>query len=397
MEDRMEKIEYIGRERISLGCVIVSAVFFLVLSQAFILRLPDVATQMFRPLIIAIIYIEAKSRGVIKAGYRTSALLAALYCTFVIVLLEQFSVKEMMQGFAIVLYFLMFFAISGVPWNKREIRLIINAVFFATFVCAVVLFISNSPTDLKAARGGDLNILGIPVNRNKNAYAFGIGTVIGMLYLFRGRSTHKLMVALSTAVIAYALLYSQCRGAFICTVAAIMVIALSMIAGEWKHNQGKAIVQAFLLIVVCVAGYYLLKNSELSRLVDGDSTSGRDVGIKEAWQMFLNSDMFGKIFGNGYLYQEQHIDGVGAHLVYVGYLVAVGIIGTGFVVIMFLSAGLKIRGGTAKAFWLFGFLRTFFEGLDYYIYIPLLLAVMIYNYTYLYGRNTYELFSGKQI
>lgn len=394
MSSNRLKSEY-GKEKLSLGCVLVSAVFFLVLSQVFILKVPDIVTQFFRPLILVSLLILMTQRGQIGFNARTISLIAAIYYA-VIVLFYRLSTDNLKQGAAVVLYLLMFFTVSGVPWNRREIQTIVMACFIAAFVCSIAIFMSNDLTDLHVGTSGEMNMLGVIVNRNKNAYAFALGTIIGTVYLLYGKRVPRFLILLLTAVTLYGVLYSQCRGAFFCTSLAVIILVFGKLLDMKKQNAGKFLLYTVLFIIFCIAVYFILKNSELSRLIDGESKSGRDDGIRRAWQMFLSSDMFGKIFGNGYGYEIAHTDdGIGAHLVYATYLVSSGIIGSGLIICMFLSSFLRVKGAIPYAFFGFAFLRTFFEGLDYYIYIPLLLSVIIYNYSLIYGRDCSELFSRK--
>lgn len=85
------------------------------------------------------------------------------------------------------------------------------------------------------------------------------------------------------------------------------------------------------------------------------------------------------------------------HVVYMTYLLSTGIIGCSLVVLMFVLVGLRVKGSIPYAFFFCAFLRTFFEGLDYYIYIPLILSAIIYNYSINAGREAYELFTEKRI
>lgn len=377
--------------KISFECALVAAVFFIIYSQFVVFIVSETVTMFFRPVLIAVLLVQMVKRGVVHSGTRAFALTAAVYCALV-VLLNDINSKELLNGGAVVLYLLMFATVIGTPWNRREISFIIFACFIGAFVCAVVLFTYNPITDFHAALNGDLTFMGGTVNRNRNTYAFSVGTIIGTLYLMYGKRKPKLLVLLMTAFLAYGVAYSQCRGSFYCLVAAELVIIGGRILSIGKKNAGKALLYTLAVIALCIIGYILLKNSELSRLVDGESTSGREVGIKNAWEMFATSDLFGKIFGNGYLYEAAHSDTIGAHMVFAAYLVSTGIIGCGLIIMIFISSMLRIRSNAAWAFLVFAFIRCFFEGLDYYIYIPLILAHIINNYSLIYGRKENELF-----
>ena len=374
------------------GALVVSAVFFLVLSQAFILRVPEIVTQVFRPIIVVAMLLRmSHDRIVVASNYRTFALLAALYCAFVM-LFQKFNIYELTRASAVILYLLMFWSVSGVRWNRKEIQLIMFSCFLAAFVCAIAIFVSNDPTDLHVGTSGEMEMLGVSINRNKNAYAFSLGTIIGLAYILYGNIRFKPLILCVTAVTAYALLYSQCRGAFFCAVAGIVVLVFGLLLRIRRKNPNGFIVYSILFILSCIILYYLIKNSELSRLVDGDSTSGRDDSIKHAWELFLQSDLLGKIFGHGFGFEGENSEEIGAHLVYVSYLLSIGIIGTFLITLMFVQAFRNIRGPIPLALWSAAFLRTFFEGLDYYIYIPLILSMVISTYVKRRGRKGNELF-----
>ena len=83
---------------------------------------------------------------------------------------------------------------------------------------------------------------------------------------------------------------------------------------------------------------------------------------------------------------------IGAHNVFVGYLVSMGIIGSGLTALMFISSARRAFGAGAYALIAAAFLKTMFEGADYNVFIPLILGVVICNYTRVTGRNYYELF-----
>ena len=377
------------RESLSFSCVLVSAIFFVVLFQVPILKAPSVVTQVFRPLIIFFLLITMLRRGAISFPARTVAFIAAFHCCLVL-LYNSMSVDEITGGVSVILYLLMFCAVTGMPWNKREVRFIIMACFLGAFVCAIALFLSNDPTDLHVGSSGDMKMLGVHVNRNKNAYAFATGTIIGVSYLLKGKK--NFLVAIITAVLVYGLLYSQCRGAFFCTVLGVSILILGWLLDIKKKNEAKFLVYSILFVLFCIAAYYLLKNSELNRLIDGESKSGRDDGMKYAWNLFLNGDFFEIVFGHGFTFEENNTVGPISHLVYTQYLLSTGAIGTLLIVAMITLSGLKVRGSVSYALFANAILRTFFESLDYYIYIPLILSVIIYLYSSSHGTTANSLF-----
>ncbi len=382
--------EYNESEKLSISCLVVSAVFFTIVSQIFYNRVPEIVTQVFRPIMIAVLLIRMLNYGTISSAMRNIALTTAIY--FVIVLLlNSWNSDEFMIGGAAILYLLMFWTATGTKWNEREVHFIVMSCFFAAVLCAIIFFRYNAYDDPTLAQNGKLIFNGIHVNRNKNAYVFGLSTVLGIVYIIKG-GKHKVIYGVMTLFLAYALIYSQCRGAFLCTIAALITIFALNIYNLYLKNPWKALIGVVVLIIAAVLGYIAIKNSDFNRLIDGDSTSGREEGIRNAWNMFLGSDAFGKIFGNGFMYEELHSDTIGAHLVYAAYLVSTGLIGTFLVALIFITSLAKVRGSLPFALCVFATARTFFEGLDYYIYIPLILGIAIYNCYERKGRNSDELF-----
>lgn len=214
-----------------------------------------------------------------------------------------------------------------------------------------------------------------------NAYACAIGFAIGLMYLIKGRNIPRFLFFLCTAILGYGLLYSQCRGAFFSAVAACAVLAVDWLV-HIKRTRGDAAFLLWLIFLIAfvIISYFSIKNSELRRLIDGENTSGRDVAIKAAWQLFLDSDLFGKIFGNGYMYETRTTQSIISHLVYTVYLVATGIIGVSLITAMFFSSAARLRGFIPFAFFVIAFARTFFEPLDYYSYIPLIISSVSNHY-----------------
>ena len=382
-----------NRRSLSFSSIAIILIFFLVTSQVLILPLPNIVTQLFRPLLVAMIIINMQKNGFIRSTTQMLALLLAFHAGFSLLLHpELWNEDNIINGVAVFLYFLMVSFAIAANWSKRELKWILAASFFGCFVCAVALLASNNPVDFHAANAGHLSLAGFSVNRNKNAYQYAFGTVLGMIYLLKGRNNPKLIIFLMTAVQLYALLYSQCRGAFISAVAAVTVLFLGLLLEVRKKNGGRAMLWLIVMIVAYIAAYYLLKNSELSRLVDGENTSGRDEGIKDAWNIFLRSGAFEKVFGNGFGFEATQIEGIGAHMVHVSYLVSMGLIGAILTIGVFYSAFKMEFGAGAYALLAVSFMKTFFEGADYNVFIPLILSIVICNYTRLSGRKYYGLF-----
>ena len=393
MQHHIDTTEYSLDQGLSFSALVTILVFFLVTSQIFILPLPSLVTQVFRPLLILSFLIRMQYSGSISHPARIYAILVAVQAMAVLVFYQElWSVDNALNGGSVALFFLMFSFAIGVNWSRRELRWLIFVCFLGCFVCAVALLLSNDPTDFHAATRGHLKLMGTEVNRNKNAYQFSFGMILGLIYLVKGKKIPRLIILAMTLVTGYALLYSQCRGAFLAFIGGATVFFLGLLLDTWKKDGGRAFLLLVLLLVAYIAAYRYLQESELNRLVDEESTSGRDEGIRAAWQLFLSSDFFEKLFGNGFGYETLQTGEIGAHNVFVGYLVSMGIIGSGFTALMFLSSLRRVFGMGALALATAAFLKTMFEGADYNVFIPLILGVAISSYSRVTGRNYYELF-----
>ncbi len=369
------------KRTISPEAYFVAFVFFTVLSQVILYAGADTISKPFRPLIVLILAVMAFRRGRMKMPVCRTALAMSVY-QFLIWFFYYPNGGPISNYLQIILYFMMLFSVVSFPWNKRELQLIIYAVFLATFVCAAVFFISN---DMLNFNPYAYYFLGQIVNRNKNAYAFAIGLILGWYYLSLGRGRNKLLIILMMLLEGYCLIYSQCRGAFIGCFLALCVVALNKAADMYRKGNPYLLMFILFFLLSCVLGYLLIKNSPASRLVDGEHMSGRDEGIKHAWNLFMNVPILRKIFGNGAIYEADHTEGVGVHMVYLTYLLEGGVIASGMAAIVFLQTMIRIRGAIQWSLFIFAFSKTFFEGMDYYVFIPLILAICISNYVRIYG------------
>lgn len=381
-----------AEEPLSIESVFVAFVFFVVLSQFLLTRGTELFTQPFRPLIVIILTVQVVRRGRLRLPVCNVALAMSIY-QFIVWFFLYPDGGPFKEYLALIFYFMMLFSVAGFPWNGRELRLILFASFLATFACAVAFSMSNNMLDFS---GHEFRFMGEYVNRNKNAYAFAFGVVLGRVYLSFGKGRNRLVIMLMTLFEGYCLIYSQCRGAFLGVFISTCIYVLSRANRMRKNGNPYLLFYLFSFVAVCVAGYFLIKNSAVSRLVDGDNLSGRDEGIKHAIELFKQASIPGKIFGNGKLYEGQNTKGIGVHFVYLTYLLEAGLIGMSLIILTFVRGMKNIRGEIQWSIFMVALSRTFFEGMDYYIFIPLILSICISNYELLYGRSCKELFWRKR-
>ena len=374
---------------LSVESCFVAFVFFTVLSQIILYAVSGTISKPFRPLIILILTVMVVRRGRLKLSVCTTAFVMSVYV--MLIWFFYYPKGGSLHGYLItVLYFMMLFSVASFPWNRRELQLIIYATFLATIVLAVVFCSSNNMLDFTGYTY--FNFWGQTVNRNKNAYAFALGLILGWQYLSFGKGRNRKLIILGMLLEGYCLIYSQCRGAFIGAFAAICVVVLIKAFNMYRSGNPYLLIYLLTFIFVCILGYVLIKNSPVSRLVDGDNLSGRDEGMKHATQLFKEAPFLGKIFGNGTNYEAEHTVGIGVHFVYLKYLLEVGLVGSGMIVLIFLQSMKYLRGTIPWSLLILAFSKTLFEGMDYYVFIPLILALCISNYERLYHHPGNELY-----
>lgn len=374
-------------EMLSVESVFVAFVFFVVLSQFLVMGKLEGLSQPFRPLIIIILAVQVVRRGSIHLSVRNVAFAMSAYQLILWFFLYP-NGGSIRLYLVVILYFMMLFSVSGFPWNRRELQLIIYACFIATFICALIFFFSN---DMLNFSEHELKFMGVVANRNKNAYAFAIGIVLGSLYMKYGKNHNRFLILFMTIFEGYCLIYSQCRGAFFGVCISVGVGIIYKVFRMRKSGDPYLIFYILTVIVICCVGYILIKNSSVSRLVDNEHLSGRDDAIIHARELFQQASLFGKFFGNGMLYERSNTTGLGVHFVYLTYLLESGIIGTILLILIFITTAGSIRGELSWTLFILALSRTFFEGMDYYIYIPLILSICISNYERLYYRPGSEL------
>jgi len=375
-------------EPLSAEGLFVAFVFFVVLSQFLLYVGPDYISQPLRPLIVVILTVQVVRRGRLSLPVCNLALAMSIYQLLIWFFLYP-NGGPFSEYMILVFYYMMLFSVAGFPWNRRELRLIIFAIFIATFICAVVFCLSNNMRDYSDHA---IMFVGEKVNRNKNAYTFAFGIVLGRCYLSYGKGRNKLLVLLIILVEGYCLLYSKSRGAFFGVVISMLIAALTKAIRMKRNNNPYLFLYLLSLLAVFTIGFFMIKNSAWSRLVDSEDLSGRDDGIEHAVDLFLEAPLLGKIFGNGMLYEVNNTAGVGVHFVYLTYLLEAGIIGMMLVILLFVLSMKSMYGELQWSIFIIAFSRTFFEGMDYYIFIPLILALCLSNYERLYGRQCKELF-----
>ena len=96
-------------------------------------------------------------------------------------------------------------------------------------------------------------MLGVVVNRNKKAYAFALGTLMGIIYFTQSQKFFKRIAFLGiTALMGYCVLYSQCRGAFFCLVLSVFILVIGKSLRIRRERGVVYLLYIALFVVRCV-------------------------------------------------------------------------------------------------------------------------------------------------
>ena len=365
-------------QTVSFGCVAVCVSFFIVLARAPMQLFSGGMSQIFRPILILALLPKLLREGAVRSRSAVLSVALAIYCLAAAVM-TGLQTGNLLGGGAAALFALMYAAVVAAAWNVRETKLIVFTCFFAAVVCAVILTFSNPFMDFTVANTDHVKLFHTQYNRNTNAYCYAIGTILGLNYLIYGKRSQRSFTLIGMSFVVYALLYSQCRGAFLCAVLGSLISLYGKFSEIRRVDRARYYRCILLTVIMVIVLYFLIKNSSMSRIVDGESTSGRDEGIRRALRTYQNADLFGKIFGCGFTYEESFLKTgeLLSHFVYTNFLISIGMVGFVILILFFLSCVFESAGAISLSFLVCGLLRTCFESLDYYIYIPLILAALL--------------------
>ena len=367
----------------------ICAVLFLILGT--LPALPSAVTQVFRPAVVAVCFFfpAAYSYRVSKSGF--AIILFHIYITFVF-LAHPLSSDSFMAWAAMVLYAAFFILLTQRVWTKKEIKIIFHIVLLACFVFCLVLLRDN-PRLFHNDQGEDVTYLGNHVNSNSAAFAIVPGALVGVFYLFFSRSTRnkggflRTLCYLGITALAYAMLVGMGgRSAFFSALIGSVLIVWEW--GEAIRDSNKRIAFRVFLVLLLLAVYHFgpiwTEGTHAYRLFDYDNLTdmnGRDEMADVAIGL-INENPF---FGGGFGYWDLRTDK--ALMVHNTFL-ADGVWGGYTAIVLlgffFLLAALELirtRSLIPIAFYVEALFHSLTEpGMDYYAYIPLVLAFILQRY-----------------
>ena len=367
------------RESLSVQCWVLCGIFLLILG--FLPALPGMITQTFRPLfILACILVPAKYYKLHSEKWQV----ALLVYWFLTLVLNPITANAFRSYVALVLFGLFFIFAASRVWTRREIEVLLNTVIVATFALSLVLIASNNGI-IKHADGMRINFLSFTVNRNTPAFGCVPGVLcatIGFFYEKKNRA-YKLFCLITVLLGSFSAFALACRSAFISLALGVILIVWQITREKdsyRKRFEVRIVFLIFILLTIVVA-YSLAQGTSSERLFDLKDDSGRSEMWDKAWELIDEKP----ILGGGFDYWgDDSGEELGTHNTFLSIMVMSGYTG-GVLFVIFLIATfldlLKARNLIPIAFFAELAMHSYTEsGMDYYAYIPLILAFILARY-----------------
>lgn len=395
-EVEIRTIQRLRDEELTAVCMLLCLLLFLILG--ILPTIPTGITKFFRP---AFIFISAFS---IYRCYpiRSSRWQIVLGIYFFMVFICNRITGHATEAFISHELFILFFILAaGRRWSRREINLILDTVIFSCDVQAIVVLICNSLL-LHAGGQQHINYLWCIVNRNAVAFAIVPGAVACMLKLIfckKGWKTDFLRVywMFSLLLCTYDVFALGCRSAFYSLCFGIFCIVWERV--KRTRNPAEKIIQELMIIIMVIVGINFLM-----RIASGAYSSRlfslEDTGRKEIWDNAMELIREKPLFGGGYDYWDEAGYRIGTHNTFITFLLEGGAIAAAIATFHFMFLSLELLGSGSIipfAFLAETVMHMLTEGsMDYYAYLPMILCVIVANYT-LYQGRVWELFNGIDI
>lgn len=377
MNDSFRMKKYNSDDRVSIICLMLCGLLVIVLGC--LPAVPSSVTRLLRPIFIAVFVLVPCRKYLLGSMKWQIIFLVYLFVIFVMNPVTGSSttayISNLLFGFFAV------FAASK-AWTKREIKLIVTTIIFSSIVFSAIVLYEN-----RNMISGDGNqhifFLGTSFNRNTAAFSAVPGAMCAMIALLYDRKVmHRLINLFGMGICMLLIVATACRSAFLAVVVGAALVFWQF-AGERKKYVSRfkcrtltAIAFVLVLLIMSAA----LKGTNSERLFDLTDDSGRDELWDEAWQLIDEKPAF----GGGYDYWENTGHTMGTHNTFLTFMIISGYTGGAFLLIFLLAITLecvKTRHFVPLAFLTELFCHTYTEpGMDYYAYIPMILALIFARY-----------------
>lgn len=382
---------------VSFVCIVLSAILMLVLGV--LPKIPSGITKLLRPAFIALCLITVQNSRYYKLGATKYHIVNLAYYTIIFL---SFPINsETMESYISIMLFIFFFIFAANrQWTKRELFIILTVVIVACDIQSIIL-LTNNPGMLKNSSSQHLDFLGAVVNRNSPAYAITAGAFCGMFLLLYDRYKKSLIkdmfYLVSCLLCSFTIFAIGCRGAFVGAAVGLFCIMWQKTrdAGDYRERFWERVFAMVLVLVVLFTAMNISEGTYSSRLFDfGEeaSDSGRDELWDAAWVLINEKP----VFGGGFDYWTSTGHVMGTHNTFLTFMVSTGWVGgilLGFFLLMALLEMFKTRNLIPLAFMATFFMHSWAEpGMDYYAYVPLILAFVITRYLQYKNKDLQTLF-----
>ena len=384
------------RRQISAPCIVLSAVLMLIVG--FLPLLPRSFTILLRPAAILTCLVFADKIRY-RMTYASKALLLFMAYLTAILLAHDLTSSAVTEYISMMLFAFFFIFETERVWSRREIRVIFVATAVAGFFCSIVLLNENESLRTMAGES-ELLFFGHLKNRNSMGFSIVPSALCSALLLFNDRKRRlpvlRSVYLASLIICGYTVIATGAR-----TASLAMLIGVLLIVLEYTNRSGGARVRAARKIIVIILAafviYWLIsftEGTESARIFkDLDDKSGRE----DLWEFARQLIREKPVFGGGFDYwSDMHGEELGTHNTYYTIMVTSGYVGAVFLT-LFLGAVvlelLSVRSLIPLAFVVELIGHTYSESsLDYYAYIPLILAYILYHYTKNHNRPIRTIF-----
>ncbi len=382
---------YYNKKNISLPCIILCAIFVLI--TAILSLLPSSLSQTFRPIFIIICFLCSQNYRY-KCGAEKWQLILVAYLG-ILLLVNPITNTAIVTYISILLFGLFFVAASTRVWSKREIKFLLYSITVATFALSAIVLISNP--NLITIGADKINFLSYTLNRN----TFGFGMVPGTLCLeilllySNRRKGKKVLGTIVLMLYVYTIIALSCRSAAISAFLGSILIYWNYTSEHYEIRKRRKKRFGFLmfLVIAVIVLYLALQNTTGSRLFDLNNDTGRAILREAAMELVAEKP----VFGGGFDCWTDSGQTLATHNTFLTYMVASGYVGGALLALFIISMVLecfKARNLISLAFLVELVCHTLTEsGMDYYAYIPMVLAYIILRYTQNSSHDIGEIFN----
>lgn len=394
MQKEELKIEYstYTPRRISFACIVLCAILFAVLGV--LPKISPSVTQVFRPIFIFFGFF-----AVVKGFYplRSVKWQIVIIVYFTIILFSNPITGTAVTAYISMVLFGVFYIIAvSIPWNKKEIALIFFVIVLACDIQALLVLYSN-PHLLTAGGNQHISFLGVELNRNPVAFAITPGVLSSLLMFMYGKGSRLRTVFSggSFLLCAFLVFALGCRSAFLSAVAGTILIMWQKTREgiNAKDRFRRRVMLLVLVIIVFFAAFNLAAGNYSERLFDLEDDSGRQAIWDEAWKLIDAKP----IFGGGFDYWHESDVDMGTHNSIITVMLYSGYVGAAILIVFIFAVFvecIKVNNFVPIAFLAEMVMHTYTESsMDYYAYIPLIMAMIVQRFLKYHSNDLNELFN----